>query len=173
LTLVVLTGGARAGKSALAVELAGRWDGPVAYVATAEARDDEMQSRIERHRAGRPMAWTTVEEPFALRAALTGLESGTFAVVDCLTLWVANLLELGGAEEAIVTEANAVAAAATARRAPVVAVTNEVGLGIVPATPLGRSFRDVLGSVNKAFVESADEAYLVVAGRALRLESIP
>ena len=169
MTLVVLIGGARAGKSALAAQLAGRFDGPVAVVATAEARDEEMRARIERHRARRPAAWTTVEEPLELRRALAALDDRAFVVIDCLTLWVANVLERGDAEERIVAEATAVAAAAAARAAPVVAVTNEVGLGVVPATPLGRAFRDVLGAVNTAFVEHADEAALVVAGRLLQL----
>jgi adenosylcobinamide kinase / adenosylcobinamide-phosphate guanylyltransferase len=169
-TLVVLVGGARAGKSALAADLARRWAGPVAFVATAEAGDEEMRSRIERHRAERPSEWTTVEEPIRLRDALLGLDDGALAVVDCLTLWTANLLERGDAEEEIVEEAEAVAATASARAAPVVVVTNEVGLGVVPATPSGRTYRDLLGRVNSAFVERADRAALVVAGRLLQLD---
>jgi adenosylcobinamide kinase / adenosylcobinamide-phosphate guanylyltransferase len=169
-TLVVLVGGARAGKSALAGELAGRWEGQVAYVATAEAGDVEMRSRIERHRAERPAEWTTVEEPLRLREALAGLDDGALAVVDCLTLWVANLLERGDSEEGILQEAGAVAAAAHSRPAPVVVITNEVGLGIVPATPSGRTYRDLLGRVNSTFVGHADRAALVVAGRLLPLD---
>jgi adenosylcobinamide kinase / adenosylcobinamide-phosphate guanylyltransferase len=170
MTLVVLIGGARAGKSALAAELAGRFDGAVAVVATAEARDEEMRARIEHHRATRPAAWTTIEEPLELREALAALDDHAFVVIDCLTLWVANVLERGDSEETIVAEAKAVAAIAAARAVPVVAVTNEVGLGVVPATPLGREYRDLLGAVNAAFVERADQAALVVAGRLLRLE---
>jgi adenosyl cobinamide kinase/adenosyl cobinamide phosphate guanylyltransferase len=170
--LVVLTGGARAGKSALAVRMAERWDGPVAYVATAEALDAEMARRIERHRAERPGDWRTVEEPLELRDALESL-GGRLAIVDCLTLWVANLLERGDGERAILEEAAGAAGVAAAREAPTIVVTNEVGLGIVPPTPLGRAYRDVLGSVNRVFVERAEEALLVVAGRALRLEPWP
>jgi adenosylcobinamide kinase / adenosylcobinamide-phosphate guanylyltransferase len=169
-TLVVLVGGARAGKSALAADLARRWEGQVTYVATAEAGDEEMRSRIERHRAERPAEWTTVEEPLRLRAALAGLDDGALAVVDCLTLWVANLLGRGDSEQAIVEEAEAAAAAARARAAPVVVVTNEVGLGIVPATPSGRVYRDLLGRVNSTFVGQADRAGFVVAGRLLPLD---
>lgn len=168
--LVVLVGGARAGKSALAADLARRWEGPVAYVATAEAGDEEMRLRIERHRAERPAEWTTVEEPLRLREALVGLDDGALAVVDCLTLWVANLLERGDSEKEIVEEADAVATATRARAAPVVVVTNEVGLGIVPATPSGRAYRDLLGRVNSTFVGQADRAAFVVAGRLLRLD---
>jgi adenosylcobinamide kinase/adenosylcobinamide-phosphate guanylyltransferase len=171
-SLVVLTGGARAGKSALALRYASRWDGPVAYVATAERRDEEMARRIERHRAERPADWLTVEEPLALREALGGL-GGRLAIVDCLTLWVANLLERGDGEQAILEEATETAEVAAARPAPTIVVTNEVGLGVVPATPLGRSYRDLLGSVNRVFVERSEDARLVVAGRALRLEPWP
>jgi adenosylcobinamide kinase/adenosylcobinamide-phosphate guanylyltransferase len=170
-TLIVLTGGARAGKSALATELALRFEGPVAVVVTAEARDEEMRARIERHRAQRPAAWRTIEEPLELRSAIAAVDDHAFLVVDCLTLWVANVLERGAAEEAILAEAGGVASALTLRTAPAVVVTNEVGFGIVPSTQLGRVYRDVLGAVNAAFVEHADEAALVVAGRLLRLES--
>lgn len=171
MTLVVLVGGARAGKSTLAAELARRWDGPVSFVATAEAGDEEMRSRIERHRAERPAEWTTIEEPVRLRDELAGLDDLTFAVVDCLTFWVANLLARGDSEQTIVEEAEAVATFAGRRTAPVVVVTNEVGLGIVPATPIGRAYRDLLGRVNSTFVERADRSAFVVAGRLLQLDS--
>ena len=170
MTLVVLIGGARAGKSALAVELAGRSNAPVAYIATAEARDEEMAARIERHRAERPGAWTTIEEPVALRAVFEALDDEHAAILDCLTLWVSNVLERGDARETVLAEAAAVADAAAARQAPVVAVTNEVGLGIVPANELARRFRDVLGDVNRVFVARADEASFVIAGKRIRLE---
>jgi adenosyl cobinamide kinase/adenosyl cobinamide phosphate guanylyltransferase len=166
LSLVVLLGGARAGKSALAVELAREWDGPVAYIATAEARDEEMARRIARHRDERPARWSTIEEPIALREALGRVDAGTYVVVDCLTLWVANLLERG---DDVLAEAGAAANVAAERDAPTVVITNEVGLGIVPATVLGRDFRDLLGAVNAAFVNRADDAAFVVAGRALPL----
>lgn len=166
MSLVVLLGGARAGKSALAVTLAERWNGPVAYVATAEAGDDEMARRIEQHRAERSRSWTTIEEPLALRDALGTLAGDTLAIVDCLTLWVANLLTRG---DAVVAEAEAVAAVAAARAAPVIVVTNEVGLGVVPPSAVGREYRDVLGTVNAAFVRRATDAAFVVAGRPLPL----
>lgn len=171
MTLRVLIGGARAGKSRLAVELAEQWDGPLAYVATAEARDDEMARRIEQHRGGRSKRWRTVEEPLRLRSALEALAHDEAAVVDCLTLWVANRLERDDAG-AIVAEAEGTAAVAAAHPAPVIVVTNEVGLGIVPANELARRYRDVLGEINRVFVKQAQDAALVIAGRALRLGEI-
>jgi adenosylcobinamide kinase/adenosylcobinamide-phosphate guanylyltransferase len=170
MTLVVLVGGARAGKSALAVELAVRSNAPIAYVATAEARDEEMIARIERHRAERPGRWTTIEEPVALRAVVDALEEDQAAIVDCLTLWVSNMLERGDERETVLAEASAVADAAAARQAPIVVVTNEVGLGVVPANELARRFRDLLGEVNRLFVARANEASFVIAGRRIRLE---
>jgi adenosyl cobinamide kinase/adenosyl cobinamide phosphate guanylyltransferase len=168
-SLVLLIGGARAGKSTLALELASNWNGEVTFLATAEGRDDEMAKRIARHREQRPPHWKTVDEPLELRAVLESLADDDFVILDCLTLWVANRLEHGDAEEDVVAEAEHIARVAAARAAPFVAVTNEVGLGIVPATPLGRVYRDLLGEVNRTFARSAGTAFLVVAGRALPL----
>jgi len=166
----VLLGGARSGKSRLALRLASRWDGPVTFVATAEARDDEMAERVARHRAERPSEWTTVEEPVALDAALARAPAGACVVVDCLALWLSNLLELGTSSDACERAAKAAAATAATRTAPTIVVSNEVGLGVVPATPLGRSYRDLLGRVNQIWVEASTAAALVVGGRALQLE---
>jgi adenosyl cobinamide kinase/adenosyl cobinamide phosphate guanylyltransferase len=166
LTLVVLLGGARSGKSALAVELAQRSGAPVTVIATAEALDAEMAERIAAHRAERPAAWRTIEEPVELRGAIEAVPPADTLVVDCLSLWVSNVLDRDGVER----EAAAAAGAAAARPGLTVAVSNEVGLGVVPATPLGRAYRDLLGRVNASWVAVADDAALVVAGRALRLE---
>ena len=162
---VVLLGGARSGKSALAQ----RWAGEEAtLIATGTAVDDEMRERIARHRAERPASWITVEEPLDLRGALAGAR-GT-VVVDCLSLWVANLFEAGWTDEAVEAEGAAVAGAAAAREEQTFAVSNEVGLGIVPATPLGRRYRDVLGRVNASWAEAAERVVLVVGGRILELD---
>ena len=169
----LLLGGARSGKSALAVRLAQSWDGPVVFIATARARDGDMADRIERHRRDRPPGWMTVEEPVALVSALRKAPADAFLVVDCLTLWVANLMEAEWPEERIEQAARDAAAALSARTAPGVVVSNEVGLGVVPATELGRSYRDVLGRVNAVFAQAADAAQLIVAGRALDLGAPP
>ena len=169
--LTLLLGGARSGKSTLAVEIARRWPGAVTFVATAEAGDADMAERIARHRRERPPSWRCVEEPLDLGRALAAAGDGG-AIVDCLTLWVANLLEQRSAEETL-AEARRVAALAAGRDGSTVAVSNEVGLGVHPATARGREFRDVLGRVNAIWARVADEALFVVAGRALELRPLP
>jgi adenosyl cobinamide kinase/adenosyl cobinamide phosphate guanylyltransferase len=134
----------------------------VVFIATGEARDEEMASRIDEHRRERPAGWVTVEEPLDLRGALAATPAGATVVVDCLSLWVANLLEQG-------QEPDDLAATAAARPGLTIAVSNEVGLGIVPANELARRFRDMLGRVNAAWVAASDEAYLCVAGRTISL----
>jgi adenosylcobinamide kinase / adenosylcobinamide-phosphate guanylyltransferase len=168
MTHVLLTGGARSGKSALAVALAERDGADVVFLATGQRGDDEMAARIARHRAERPSHWTTVEEPVRLVEAIGAVEPSACLIVDCLSLWVANHLE---AQSAARVEGAAAAGAdvAAARSGTTIVVTNEVGLGIVPATPLGRGYRDLLGRVNAIWAERATEAYLVVAGRLLPL----
>ena len=167
MSLTVLLGGARAGKSALALELARGHDGPVVYVATAEAGDDEMAARISQHRTERPAEWTTAEEPIALRSTVAAIEPDACVVVDCLTLWVANLLARG---DDVLPEAEALAELAAGRPAPTIVVSNEVGLGIVPTSPVAREYRDLLGAVNAAFVRRAHDAAFVVAGCPIPLQ---
>jgi adenosyl cobinamide kinase/adenosyl cobinamide phosphate guanylyltransferase len=171
MSLVVLLGGARSGKSQLALRLTERADAPVVFVATGEARDDEMADRIERHRRERPAAWTTVEEPVELEQALAAIPPVASVVVDCLSLWVSNLIETQPAPQ-IEAAAAAAAQLAAIREGLTIAVSNEVGLGIVPDNALARSYRDVLGRVNAAWVAAADESYFVVAGRTFRLEEL-
>ena len=138
-------------------------------VVTGEARDAEMAERIRRHRAGRPGRWGTVEAPREVGAALAGASADAFVVLDCLTLWVANLLERGLDDRRVEELARSAAATAAARPAPTVAVSNEVGAGIVPADALSRRYRDLLGQVNAVWAAAADRALLLVAGRALSL----
>jgi adenosyl cobinamide kinase/adenosyl cobinamide phosphate guanylyltransferase len=128
--------------------------------------------RIAAHRLERPTEWTTIEEPLALGAALDAAGGGACVVVDCLALWTANVLTARGADAAM-AEAREAARVAAERAGPTLAVTNEVGMGVVPATPLGREFRDVLGTVNALWSRAAAEAFLVVAGRRLALEPWP
>ncbi len=173
MALTVLLGGARSGKSALAVRRADALGTPVVFVATAEALDDEMTARVQRHRAERPAGWSTIEAPVDLAAALRQVPADACAVVDCLSLWVANLVQLGRDEDDLVGPAREAAELAAGRPGPTIAVSNEVGMGVVPEYELGRRYRDALGRVNAIWAEQAAEAHLVVAGRSLALEVAP
>ena len=167
----LFVGGARAGKSTLAARFASATGLPVTFVATAEPGDEDMERRIARHRVERPEEWRTIEEPLDLERALVDA-GGDAVVIDCLTLWVTNLLMGDLSDEEIEGRAAAVAAVAAARPTPTFVVTNEVGLGVHPPTEIGRRFRDLLGRVNSIWADRAEEVLLVVAGRALRLEPV-
>jgi adenosyl cobinamide kinase/adenosyl cobinamide phosphate guanylyltransferase len=171
--LTLLLGGARSGKSALAVQLASAATSPATLIATGQALDDEMAERIARHRAGRPASWPTVEEPVEVEKALRAIDPGTTTVVDCLTLWVANLLGAGRGDADVLDSAIRLAVLAAERPARVIAVSNEVGSGIVPGDALSRRYRDLLGRVNSIFCDHAGEAFLVVAGRVVPLLPLP
>jgi adenosyl cobinamide kinase/adenosyl cobinamide phosphate guanylyltransferase len=170
MAMALLLGGARSGKSAMAVRLAEGSGASVTFIATAVAGDDEMALRIGRHRESRPAEWKTVEAPVDLQEAIRMAAREDFLVVDCLTLWVSNLLGQGASAADIDAAAGAVVQELTGREC--VVVTNEVGLGIVPVNELARGFRDTLGSVNARFASSAQRAVLMVAGRALDLTDV-
>jgi adenosyl cobinamide kinase/adenosyl cobinamide phosphate guanylyltransferase len=164
--ITFVIGGARSGKSRYAESLLAASSPPWAYVATAEAGDEEMAARIEEHRTRRGGNWRTVEAPHDLAAALEACP-GIPALVDCLTLWLSNLML---AEADIEAATARLEAALTAATAPVVLVANEVGLGIVPATPLGRRFRDAQGVLNQRIAAGADKVVLMVAGLPLAIK---
>lgn len=165
----LLIGGARSGKTALGERLAAASGRRVHVVVTATVTDDEMADRIARHRAARPTDWLTVEAPRDLTGALRGVPAHDCVLLDCLSLWVSNLLADGIDEEDLVARADAAAGLAAGRRAPTIVVTNEVGHGLVPMHPVGRAYRDVLGRVNAAWATVAERALLVVAGQVLEL----
>ncbi|MBI2756679.1 MAG: bifunctional adenosylcobinamide kinase/adenosylcobinamide-phosphate guanylyltransferase [Chloroflexi bacterium] len=166
---VFVTGGARSGKSSYAERLASLMGPRVLYLATATAGDDEMQERIQRHRAQRPSEWATIEAPLApARALAASTEPYDVVLFEDLTLLLSNLLlaDERHAEGRTVEEIHAVI-----QRAPdLVIVSNEVGMGLVPEYPIGRLFRDAMGRVNQRAAELCDEAYFVVAGLPLRLK---
>jgi adenosyl cobinamide kinase/adenosyl cobinamide phosphate guanylyltransferase len=168
--LIFLTGGARSGKSRLALELATSLTRDVTVIVTAEALDHEMASRIARHRAERPEHWAVEEEPVELEKALERTPAHGTVIVDCLTLWVSNLMAADVMDEEIERRAESAARAGAARAGWTIAVGNEVGAGIVPADPLSRRYRDLLGRVNTLWAAQATKSALVVAGRALPLE---
>jgi adenosylcobinamide kinase / adenosylcobinamide-phosphate guanylyltransferase len=163
--IVFVTGGVRSGKSRYAQELAMRGR-QVAFIATAESRDDDMKRRIARHQEERPANWRTVEAPIALPEAIErcGAESDTI-LVDCLTLWTSNLLELEGQNSArILAHADRLVEALRSVPATVIFVSNEVGGGIVPENDLARFYRDMLGFINQRVAAIADDVVLLVAG---------
>jgi adenosyl cobinamide kinase/adenosyl cobinamide phosphate guanylyltransferase len=169
MSLTLLLGGAGAGKSRLAVRMAQAKGGPVVVIATAEARDEEMAARIRRHREERPSEWRTIEEPVDLEGALSSVPEDALALVDCLTLWVSNLLEQELPDVEIEERARKAAHRAASRSAGTVAVSNEVGSGVVPVNALARRYRDVLGRVNGIWAQEAARTALVVAGQVLPL----
>jgi len=164
--LTLVLGGARSGKSRYAESLIGSLPPPWFYLATATAGDDEMAARIAAHRARRAAAWRTVEAPRDIARALAACGNAP-ALVDCLTLWLSNLML---AEADIEAEVERLEQALQAAAAPVVLVANEVGLGIVPDHPLGRRFRDWQGLVNQRMAARADRVVLMVAGLPLVLK---
>ena len=165
--LTFVLGGARSGKSRYAESLFAALPPPFIYVATAQPGDDEMAARIAAHRARRGPGWRTIEAPRDLRGALAGCGDAP-ALLDCLTLWLSNLV-LGEAD--IEGEIKGLEAALAAAAAPVVVVTNEVGSGIVPEFPLGRKFRDLQGALNQRVAARADRVVLMVAGLPLVIKA--
>lgn len=159
LTLVV--GGARSGKSRFAEGLVVATPPPWLYLATAQALDSEMAARIADHRARRGAGWETVEVAFGLADALAAVPEGRPVLVDCLTLWLSNVLLAGRDVDA---ECGRLAAALARPRGPWVVVANEVGLGIVPENALARRFRDAAGWLNQQVAATADRVVLTVAG---------
>ena len=167
---IFVLGGARSGKSRFAVD-SRRHAGRVTFLATAQAHDADMAARIARHRAERPAHWRTLEEPCDLVSCLRACGVETDAViVDCLTLWVSNLMLRGDADEWIVKEAEDLAALLSQCVADVTLVSNEVGEGVHPPTAAGRRFRDLLGMVNQRVAAAADRVVLMVAGLPLTVK---
>jgi adenosylcobinamide kinase/adenosylcobinamide-phosphate guanylyltransferase len=169
--IILVTGGSRSGKSAYALNIAQRLDGPRVFVATCPALDDEMRTRIQEHRKARQQAgWRTIEETDDLPAALARTGNSRVVLVDCLTLWVNNLLyeaEQAGRvmeESDVQKQCEAVLRACASLAGTVIFVTNEVGWGIIPENALARRFRDLSGRCNTVMAAGADEVVLVVCG---------
>ena len=170
---LLILGGARSGKSRFAVSgLSAR--ARVTYVATAVAGDDDMAARIARHQAERSPQWATVEAPYDLVASLArALATADTVIVDCLTVWVANLMLRGDSDEAILKDADGVAALAAAPRVELRVVSNEAGLGVHPPTVDGLRFRDLLGLVNQRVAAASSRVVLMVAGLPHMLKDTP
>lgn len=182
--ITLILGGARSGKSRYAQQRAEQLcasGAAVTYVATATAEDEEMRLRIARHRDSRPPGWTTVEETRRVAQALAAVKADV-VIVDCLTLLITNIVlqqqaersdeapSLQLLEEAVMREIKALLGQCRRMQAEIFLISNEVGMAVVPPTPLGRAFRDIAGRVNQAVAAAAQEVYLVVAGLAQKLK---
>jgi len=169
---VLILGGARSGKSAVACRLAQRSGSDVTFVATARPLDDEMARRIAFHIDDRPSSWITVEAPLDLPEVVAGTDPHHAVIIDCVTVWISNLVvELGLTHDEVLARVGDLVNVCGDRDATTVIVSNEVGMGIVPETPLGRSFRDLQGFANSALAVRAKHVGLVVAGRVLTLNA--
>jgi adenosylcobinamide kinase / adenosylcobinamide-phosphate guanylyltransferase len=170
--LILITGGVRSGKSSFAEALAEKISKNVAFIATAQPLDREMADRIEKHRAVRPTNWRTYEEPFNVGGIFNSIdkEAGVI-IIDCLTLLVSNLMQDYQSDslnkklhDKIVKEINKIVQESLKGNATVIIVSNEVGLGLVPANSVGRFYRDILGYANQIIAKNAGQVYLLVAG---------
>ena len=172
----LILGGVRSGKSreALRVAVSMPRGSRGAFLATAQALDGDMEARIARHRAERPRGWVTLEEPYDVVAACGSLAGRVDVVVlDCLTLWVANLLIRGDEDKSILAAADTLAEFLAERRFTIVIVSNEVGAGVHPATDVGLRFRDALGGVNQRIAAAADRVTYMVAGLSMIVKDVP
>ena len=176
--LIFITGGARSGKSSFAEKIAAKISKEVAYIATGQPLDDEMKIRIKKHKDRRPTNWETYEKPIEVTELVSrlGLEKEVI-LIDCLTLLVSNLLlrkedKVGDSkrEEEILLEIKKLAEISYKVSAQVIIVSNEVGMGLVPETSLGRFYRDILGRANSIIADKADEVFMMVSGIPLKIK---
>jgi adenosylcobinamide kinase/adenosylcobinamide-phosphate guanylyltransferase len=164
---VLITGGARSGKSSFAEQRVREFGAPLVYIATAEAFDNEMKDRVALHQARRGPDWQTFHAPLNLSQALREADGKGPCLVDCLTIWLNNMIF---AEQETVTAADHLVTAIVARSDPVVLVTNEVGSGIVPENALARRFRDEAGRMNQIIAAAVDEVYVSISGIPVRIK---
>lgn len=172
-TITLILGGARSGKSSYAQRLAARAR-RVVYLATAQACDDEMRAKIERHRKERPASWKTVEVPLELDAAVSEYgEKDICLLIDCLTIFTANLLQAeAGNEQAILERVDRLRSSLLSTTASVIMVSNEVGSSVVPEYSSGRQFRDLLGEINQTIAQISGNVILMIAGCPLVLKGV-
>lgn len=170
--LTLVLGGARSGKSRHGLALVRKAGASVVFVATCVPRDEEMRDKVEQHRHERPSSWTTVEPPIHLARVLDQYEGkADAALVDCLTLYLSEALMKGEPQGAILERVEHFCRRAQSSSMSVIVVSNEVGFGIVPETPLGRAFRDLAGSANQITARLAQDVWLVAAGIPLSLKT--
>lgn len=164
--IILITGGARSGKSNFAVKLASQSKGKVAFIATAVAEDDEMKRRITLHKKSRPQEWTTVEEPLNLSKAIESVYDHDVIIIDCITLYLNNLISNDGTidDEFMLLKIKKMIESAKRFHGTIIIISNELGMGIVPENRLAREFRDVAGKANQMIAESADKVYVCFSG---------
>ncbi len=169
--IIFITGGARSGKSYFAQELARKFPGLKAYLATAQALDEEMAERIRRHQKNRPEDWQTLEEPLEVPECIEG-HGDYFGLIllDCLTLWISNLIMAGWNEPRILEEADRLLNVCQKVNCSLILVGNEVGMGIVPDNPQARLFRDLSGLIQQKVARRADEVFFMVSGLAQKIK---
>lgn len=180
--ITFVLGGARSGKSAFAEGLAKKYN-DVVYIATAEAKDDEMRERVQTHRARRPLNWKTIESSYCVDRVVSDLNGkAELVLIDCITLYITNMflnsagcsdmktVDLKQRQKYIMAEINKLSQVCRESRSDVIVISNEVGLGIVPDNALSREFRDIAGYANQMLAGEADEVYFMVAGIAQRLK---
>jgi adenosylcobinamide kinase/adenosylcobinamide-phosphate guanylyltransferase len=165
---ILLTGGIKSGKSRHALEIGGNLAGDKIFVATAQAWDAEMKTRIEKHKAERSADWRTIEEPLEIAHVLNSHKNGVF-IIDCLTIWTSNLLEKADEAE-FQKEADRLASAVAEFKGTVILVTNEVGLGIIPANAASRKYGDRLGLLNQKIAAVCDTVAMLVAGLPVQIK---
>ena len=177
--IILLLGGARSGKSSYAIDLARNCQGRVVYLATGVSCDEEMERRFKKHKNDRPDSWETIEEPLCVGSVLKGLsESADLVLLDCLGFLVTNLMlhyqsqgkDDSQVEDAVLNHIMDIVSTARDAELDMIIVSNEVGMGIVPDTSLGRLFRDVLGRANQMVAASADEVFFFVAGLPMKMK---
>lgn len=169
-TSTFFVGGARSGKSRLAEALAASTSNPVSVVVTAEPIDDEMVDRIARHKSDRPDEWQTIEAPYDLAAGIGSVDDAHTLLVDCITIWISNLIVRGDSDPAVEAAIEETLRAILAHAGSVIVVSNETGLGLVPPDSMSRRFRDIQGRVNQRLANELDRSFLVAAGQLLPLQ---
>ncbi len=181
MTSTLITGGARSGKSTFAQELALKTGGDVLFVATAEAGDEEMERRIEAHRKARPSAWANLEATTHIGSQIArNIGKAQTVIIDCITLLINNIFQRHGdeidaavIEKEVIEEIGELVDCIDRLDASFIIVTNEVGLGLVPTTKVGRVYRDLLGRVNQMLAQHAKEVYLMAAGIPVKIKTVP
>ncbi len=172
--IILITGGARSGKSNFAIKLANESKGKIAFIATAFAGDDEMKRRIMLHKESRPQEWTTVEEPLNLSKAIESVHDHDVIIIDCITLYLSNLISDDGLidEKFMLGEVGKMMESARKFNGTIIIISNELGMGIVPENRMAREFRDIAGRANQIIAESADKVYVCFSGIPVQIKGV-